>query len=366
MAIYERGSVFWYEFVFRGQRIRESTGSQSRTLAVKAERRRRRELEESANGVRATRRPIVFPAAAREWMSTNQARWSESYVDIQKYNLKHLSAYFGTMLLADIEHQDIGKYQLQRKKEDASNRTINMEISTLRMMMKSMRLWAALAPDVRMLPERKEVGRALTDDEEDRLLAACRKSPQPSLYTAVVIFCNTGLRNAELRRARWSQVDFLKSEFQVGSAKTEGSTGRVVPLNQAALRVLQEWRKRWPDAKPGDFIFPTEKLVFKGAGAPERGVMTSYGVNLRKPLGSWKRAWASAKKQAGVEASIRVHDLRHHFISLVAQTQTPDATIQAISGHLSKKMLDHYSHVRTDAKRRAVGLLDSPKRPTVQ
>ena len=43
-----------------------------------------------------------------------------------------------------------------------------------------------------------------------RLLAACKKSPQPSLYTAVVIFCNTGLRNAELRNARWSQVDLLE------------------------------------------------------------------------------------------------------------------------------------------------------------
>jgi len=69
-------------------------------------------------------------------------------------------------------------------------------------------------------------------------------------------------------------------------------------------------------------------------------------------LGAWKTAWNSAKKSAGVEC--RIHDLRHHFISALAQTQTPDATIQAISGHLSRKMLEHYSHVRLDAKRRAV------------
>jgi len=52
-------------------------------------------------------------------------------------------------------------------------------------------------------------------------------------------------------------------------------------------------------------------------------------------------------------------DLRHHFISALAQTQTPDATIQAISGHLSRKMLEHYSHVRLEAKRRAVETLDA-------
>ena len=364
MSLFKRGARWWYEFEFHGQRIRESTGSESKTLAVKAERQRRRELEESANGVRASRRPVLFPAAAREWMAANQARWSKSNVAIQQYNLKHLSAHVGSMLLADITPQHIGKYQTKRQKEEASNRTINMEISTLRMMMKSARLWAAISQDVRMLPERREVGKALKPDEETRLLAACRKSPQTSLYTAVVVFCNTGLRSAELRGARWRQVDFMRAEFQVGKSKTAGGDGRVVPLNQAALGAFQEWRGHWPGAKPEDYIFPSAKLMFKGEGSSEQGIMTPYDVNTGKPLGSWKRAWSTAKKQAKVQC--RIHDLRHHFISALAQTQTPDATIQAISGHLSHKMLEHYSHVRIEAKRRAVGLLDSLRGQAVQ
>ena len=59
-----------------------------------------------------------------------------------------------------------------------------------------------------------------------------------------------------------------------------------------------------------------------------------------------------AKKLAGVEC--RMHDLRHSFVSKLAETQTPDATIQALSGHLSREMLEHYSHVRAEAKRLAV------------
>jgi integrase len=356
MGLYKRNEIWWYEFEFRGQRIRESTGSDSKTLAIKAERQRRRELEESANGVRAARRPVLFPTAAREWMASNKARWSKSNVAIQEFNLKHLSGYFGSMLLADITPQHIGKYQGTRQREGASNRTINMEVSTLRMMMKAARLWGAISQDVRMLPERRDVGKALTPDEEKRLLEACRKSPQKALYTAVIVFCNTGLRNAELRRARWHQVDFLKAEFRVGKAKTESSEGRIVPLNQAALGAFKEWKSCWPDAKPEDYVFPTEKLAFKGEGAPEKGIMTAYAVDPGKPLGAWKRAWSTAKKQTGVEC--RIHDLRHHFISALAQTQTPDATIQAISGHLSRKMLEHYSHVRLEAKRRAVEALD--------
>ena len=364
MGLYKRNEIWWYEFEFRGQRVRETTGSGSKTLAIRAERKRRRELEESSNGVRAARRPVLFTTAAREWMAANRARWSKSNINIQGFNLKHLSATFGSMLLADITPQHIGKYQGMRQKEGASNRTINMEVSTLRMMMKAAKLWNAISDDVRMLSERRDVGKALTPDEEKRLLEACRKSPQKALYTAVVVFCNTGLRNAELRRACWGQVDFMKAEFRVGKAKTEASEGRIIPLNQAALGAFKEWKSRWPDAKPEDHIFPTEKLAFKGAGAPEKGIMTAYAVDSGKPLGAWKRAWSTAKKQAGVEC--RIHDLRHHFISALAQTQTPDATIQAISGHLSRKMLEHYSHVRLDAKRRAVESLNAMAAQPIQ
>lgn len=275
-----------------------------------------------------------------------------------------MTAYFGSLLLADITPQHIGKYQGIRQKDGASNRTINMEVSTLRMMMKAARLWVAISENVRMLPERRDVGKALSPDEEKKLLEACRKSAQPAHCPAVVIFCNTGLRNADLRRAPWYQVDFLKAEFQVGKAKTEGSEGRIVPLNQAALGAFKEWKSRWQDAKPGDYVFPTEKLMFKGEGASEKGVMTAYEVDLGKPLGAWKRAWSTAKKEAGVEC--RIHDLRHHFISALAQTQTPDATIQAISGHLSRKMLEHYSHVRLESKRRAVEALDAIAAQPVQ
>jgi integrase len=363
MALFKRGSIWWIELEFRGQRIRKSTGSKSRTLAVKAEHQLRRELEESANGIKQSRKPMLFSPTVREWMSANQARWSKANVAIQNYNIKRLNGFFGSMLLTDITPQHIGKYQSKRQKEGASNRTINMEVATLRMVLKSVRLWITLAQDVKMLPEQREIGKALTVDEETRLLDACRKSSSPSLSTAVVIFRNTGLRNAELRCARWHQVDFLKAEFQVGKAKTEGSAGRIIPLNETALRAFKDWHARWPEAKPGDYIFPSEKLVFKGFGAAEKGIMTPYAVDRNKPMGSWKRAWATAKKQAGVEC--RIHDLRHSFISALAQTQTTDATIQALSGHLTRQMLDHYSHVRMEAKRQAVESLEMLNGQTV-
>jgi hypothetical protein len=68
-------------------------------------------------------------------------------------------------------------------------------------------------------------------------------------------------------------------------------------------------------------------------------------------------------------AGLRFHDLRHHAITELAESQeASDSTIMALAGHVSRKMLEHYSHVRQDAKRDAVNLLSAkrPGRPTIK
>ena len=59
---------------------------------------------------------------------------------------------------------------------------------------------------------------------------------------------------------------------------------------------------------------------------------------------------------------LRFHDLRHHAITEVAEAQASKQTIMSIAGHVSREMLEHYSHVRLDAKRRALDSLN--RRPT--
>lgn len=60
-------------------------------------------------------------------------------------------------------------------------------------------------------------------------------------------------------------------------------------------------------------------------------------------------------------AGLRFHDLRHHCITELAEGQASDMTIMSIAGHVSKKMLEHYSHTRMDAKRRAIEALSSAR-----
>ena len=54
---------------------------------------------------------------------------------------------------------------------------------------------------------------------------------------------------------------------------------------------------------------------------------------------------------------LRFHDLRHHAITELAESEASDQTIMSIAGHVSPKMLAHYSHVRIEAKRKALGAL---------
>src|SRR3974377_2016034 len=45
-----KSKIYWYDFVFAGKRIRESSKTPLKTLARMAEKNRRRELEEGFNG----------------------------------------------------------------------------------------------------------------------------------------------------------------------------------------------------------------------------------------------------------------------------------------------------------------------------
>lgn len=110
-------------------------------------------------------------------------------------------------------------------------------------------------------------------------------------------------------------------------------------------RVRLPVAERFPDAGPDRFLFPFHKV---GMGGNSRLPML-YEVDLRRPMGSWRNAWRLACKAAGVR--YRPHDMRHTFISWLAENPSvSEQTIKALAGHVSRQMLERYSHVRSQAK----------------
>jgi hypothetical protein len=45
---------------------------------------------------------------------------------------------------------------------------------------------------------------------------------------------------------------------------------------------------------------------------------------------------------------------------MLGEGQASDATIKALSGHISNKMLERYSHSRNAAKQEAIAVFDTP------
>ena len=69
---------------------------------------------------------------------------------------------------------------------------------------------------------------------------------------------------------------------------------------------------------------------------------------------AWKKAWGSMLKTAKIPHT-RFYNVRHTSITdLLQNPNASEETVKAIAGHVSRKMLERYSHTRIDAKRKAV------------
>jgi integrase len=319
----------------------------SRLVAKDAERIRRRELEESWNRIKRRKLPPLFSIAAADWLTTRTGiacSTERSY----KLAISQLSTDFGKQLLCDLSSADLAAYQTRRKRDGVSNRTVNLEMGVLRSILRRNKMWESISGEVDFLKESPSPSRALSADEESRLLDAASTSRCRSLYPVVMLALNTGMRVSEIRGLTWAQVDFFASALTVGKLKTQAGTGRAIPLNPRAMAMLKHWRGLFTGAQPAHYVFPHEKYGLAGDDRKP----CAYEIIPTEPMHRRKVAWESARKAAGV--SCRFHDLRHTFVSRLAESRASDSTVMALAGHVSRAMMERYSHIRMEAKRHAV------------
>jgi hypothetical protein len=127
----------------------------------------------------------------------------------------------------------------------------------------------------------------------------------------------------------------------VGKSKTDAGEGRTIPLNSDLRESIHQYavwyRERFAETRAEWYVFPF--------GSPRPSDPT-------RPVTTLKTSWTNVRKRAGVVG--RWHDNRHTLITELAETGAGDQTIMDIAGHVSKQMLSHYSHIRTQAKRDAL------------
>jgi len=86
--------------------------------------------------------------------------------------------------------------------------------------------------------------------------------------------------------------------------------------------------------------------------------LSATNEGCRNRFGEWKTAWNVARSTAKLK--YRWHDARHTLISRLAENpNVSEQTITSLAGHVSKRMLERYSHIRAQAKREAIETLES-------
>ena len=164
-----------------------------------------------------------------------------------------------------------------------------------------------------------------------------------------LLLANTGMRVGELLYLKWENVDLSARTITISgnrervrdlesgkfitleqdTAKTATST-RVVPINEAAMRVLSELAKS-RESTTGHVVLST-----KGKPVSAQDVTVSFYRVLR-------RCGVEKRKRHGV------HSLRHTFATRLIEQGAPIKIVSELLGHSSTAVtLDIYVHHTTD------------------
>jgi hypothetical protein len=203
MSLYRRDRLWHYDFWYRGNRYRGSTGETSKTRAKRVEALLMLQAREKQGLIRTNRVPCLSEFAPRflSWVEASQLeRATKQYYQ------------YGWRML---QKTDVSRMRLDHITTDAaevlrfpgSGANGNVALRTLRRMLRKATEWNILnsCPRIKLLKER---GRDLLIDPatEAKLLAA---SPQP-LHDVILIMQDTGMRPQDVFRMRWEHLDWFK------------------------------------------------------------------------------------------------------------------------------------------------------------
>ena len=364
-GLHKRRGIWHYRLKI-GSRWREvSAGTRNYGEAKKVRREAQQAQEEGR--LPTDQAKWAFEKAAAVWRENRVKQVSNSTQTTEGHLIKPLLKAFAGRRLGDFASADVQGYQTMRSSR-VGPRTVNLELKILRMILRGAKLWARLADDYKPLREDKRgPGRALSTEQERHLFEVAASNPHwDAAYYAAHLAGNTTARNAELKGLRLADVDLLERTITVRRQTTKTDAGcRIVPLNENAtwaLARLLERARLLGATEPQHYLFPAFRFRRTKEGTKSAG----KGYDPTSPMSTWRTAWRSLTVKAGLPG-LRFHDLRHHCVTKLAEAGAPEETIMAIAGHTDRKMLEHYSHIRLEAKRKAVALLDAkPQQPNTE
>jgi|ERR1043165_644532 integrase len=328
MAIYKRGGVYWFHFVFNGRHIQRSTKQTNRRTAREIEAAYRTKLAKGEVGIVEPKPVPTFQAAMKEFLAWSEHEHAAHPNTHKRYqtSAKPLMRHFRDVRLDTITPEDVENYKTARaraKGQKTGRRlrpaTINRELACLKILFNREIKNDVLAKNpvsrVKFLSEDNEQMRVLAPEEEKAYLLA---ASQPLRDIATLIL-QTGMRPEEVYRIRRENVHLSQFYLFNPYEKTKAAR-RKIPLTEAAAAIL---RKRL-DSVQGTYLFP-------GRGVGDQ------------PIIKVNNAHAATLERSGVRP-FRLYDLRHTWATCAAMAGVDLVTLAAMLGHSRIQMVLRYAH----------------------
>ncbi|HHW4685721.1 MAG TPA: tyrosine-type recombinase/integrase [Xylella sp.] len=256
---------------------------------------------------------VTWGDAAVRWLS-EKVHKTTLHEDAAK--LRWLAPYFAEMLLVSVRG-DVILRVATLKAVQTTPATANRYLALIRSVLRracDVWCWIEVCPRIVLFPEPSGRVRWLTPEQVRLLLGEL-----PLHQRDVVLFAlATGLRQANILKLCWHQVDIVRKVLYIPAAQAKGRRAICVPLSAHASSVLQRQYGRHPD------------YVFTYCGRSIRSANT--------------RAWRQALCRAGI-SDFRWHDLRHTWASWHAQSGTPLYVLRELGGWQSESMVRRYAHL---------------------
>jgi integrase len=376
MALVKRGKTWHTHFFVDGVRYRQSLETTDWREAQAKEKALISQAEQGKiNSSHQGFAKLPFAAAAESYFNGRKLELGNSSQKKERQLLVKPQEFFQQKCPSKITAEDVQRFREWRSKSGVGPAIINMEVGVIRRMLKRARRWHLLSADIRPLKEPRSIGRALTYDEKLRLLRTAGQNEEwQRVEAAMSLALCTTMRGCEIKRLMWRDVDFLHRAILVRTSKSEAGE-RLIPMNDQAYEIVMRLRERakgFGGIGPEHYVFPACQHGHLDPTRPQETFRTAWR-NLTRAIqcpacGRLQKPGetcadtdckASIKDIKSPLAGLRFHDLRHHAITELAESQVSDQTIMAIAGHVSQKMLARYSHVRSEARRQAVMALSA-------
>jgi integrase len=311
LSLYKRGGKWWIRFTTpSGERVRCSAGTADKAEAQELHDSLRTEAWRVHKLGEKPRR--TWDEAALKWLQETE----KATIKEDKAKLRWLQRFLRLKHLDSIDREQIG--ELARiKAEQSSPSTANRYLALIRAILRKAAFeweWIDRVPKVKLYREAKRRVRWITPEQAQRLLREL-----PAHQADIVMFAlSTGLRQSNVLRLEWSQVDLERRVAWIHADQAKARRPIHVCLNSTALETLVRQLGKHPEH------------VFTFNGKPVAWANT--------------RAWREALKRAGIE-DFRWHDLRHTWASWLVQRGTPTNVLQEMGAWESEGMVRRYAHL---------------------